>query len=57
MLQQRVIIAAQNSYPTGPWKEWINAMSADKIESMKSLGNKEQVEHFMGLVEQTNSKY
>jgi len=37
-------------------EERIKEMSADEIESMKSLGNKEQVKHFMEIVEQSNQK-
>ncbi len=36
-------------------EERITKMSAEEIESLKSIGNKEQVKHFMKLVEQSNS--
>ena len=32
----------------------IKSMTPEEIEHMKSMGNKEQVKHFMGLIEQAN---
>ena len=37
-------------------EERIKLMSAEEIESLKSMGNKEQVKHFMDLVKQSNQE-